>query len=98
MRIYGVAAIDPVGQVIAEIERVCGERGLTLSRWQTNDKGAGHVRRITYLAHHGTRAGQARYQKNVVARAVLDNREGRTERSEAYRELQGMLESLEDKT
>jgi hypothetical protein len=81
--------------LVRRIEAACAERGLILSRWQTN-KPNFHSD-VTYAAHewYYDRAPQFRYQKGVKAWERFTNDEGRTSRCKAYRILAGLLAEIE---
>jgi len=84
---YGVPRSSAVGQILEGIESACQGRTLTLSRWQTNSKKHGHIERITWAAHTGSRAARFDLQTGVVAHERLFCREGKTNRCDAYRRL-----------
>ena len=92
MKLHNVPQDSPVGKMVAEIEAICTERGLTLSRWQANK--AGNAVTVTYIAHTGERAAQARYQNGIAADCTISQMEGTTERCEAYRRLSALRKEL----
>ena len=82
---------NKVQKLISEIESLAAERGLHLHRYQTN-LGSYRVR-ITY-ALHDTPEKPALSASCSVPSVVLNNREGTTERCEAYRELSELMEQI----
>ena len=83
-------------ELVNEIAEKAKTQGLTLSRWQCNDRKTGHVKRITYALHSGERAAQFRYQpgESVEDYIMIDNLEGSTERCEAYKALLSLKQFL----
>lgn len=79
-------------ELVNAIAEKAKEQGLALSRWQTN--GAGHSTTITYALHSGERAGQFRYQSDVVDSVRLNSLEGATSRSAAYRSLSKLAKAV----
>ena len=77
---------SPFIGLVREIEKRAEERGLTLSRWQTN--GQNHRTTVTYMLHSGERAAQARLQGGDVFTVTLSALEGATPRCEAYKALE----------
>jgi|SRR5579864_976108 len=94
-KMYRVNANSPVAKLVESIEQQTAERGLTVSRWQTNSKAHGFVDHITWTIHTGPRAVQARYQKNIVSSIVLHQIEGNTENCRAYRQLSRLLKAIQ---
>lgn len=86
----------PLARLLVNVEAKAQARGLTLSRWQSSK--AKWIVRITYALHYGARPVHFRhiYPGNLVAHVVLHNREGKSERCEAYRGLTQLLTYLED--
>lgn len=86
----------PVARLLSHLEAAVQARGLTLSRWQSSK--AKWIVRITYAIHYGARPVQSRhlYPEAIVASVVLYNREGKTEKCEAYRGFTQLLQELED--
>lgn len=84
--------VGPMVDLVREIESVCTEKGLTLSRWQTN-KGSRAVT-ITYAVHTGTRNERSDRQENVVDWFRTEQTEGKTEKCEAYRGLSLVLKTV----
>lgn len=84
----------PVARLLSRLEAATAARGLTLSRWQSSK--AKWIVRITYAVHHGTRPVHSRhlYPAALVASVVLHNREGKTEKCEAYRGFAQLLQEL----
>lgn len=95
MKLYGVPQESPTAKLIEKIEAVCAEKNLTLSRWQAN--GGNFSTKIRYAVHAGEREWQFRLQPEatIIVTATLYQAEGKTERSEAFRELSKMLAALE---
>jgi hypothetical protein len=79
--------------LIRDIERAAGAKGLTLSRWQSN--GSGRTVTVRYALHTGERAAQLRYMDDnaVIGDIELNALEGKTRRCAAYKELASMAES-----
>lgn len=89
----GLVTLDTdVVLLVRELEQACAERGLTLSRWQTN-----HSRfalAITWAAHQGERPAQSRYLADHWPMVKLSQLEGKTKRCQAYRLLSVLLEKV----
>lgn len=86
----------PVARLLTQIEALAAAKGLTLSRWQSSK--AKWIVKITYAVHWGSRPMHSRHLSPYarVAQVVLRNREGKTERCEAYRQLSHLLKELEE--
>ena len=84
----------PVVELVEEIEKICAEKGLSLSRWETNIGKYG--KRITWAVHNGERKSQFRYVPNdqVIDFAVLWEAEGKTHSCEAYQQLSRLYDSV----
>lgn len=84
----------PVASLVYALADACAEKGLTLSRWQSN--GANFYTYITWAAHYGERSHQTRYlpEGAIVAQCTLSQQEGQTTRCEAHRELGRLLEDI----
>ncbi len=77
---------EVVGLVLA-IESKAAERGLTLSRWQTNSTRNSHICTVAYALHTGARPASS-YELPEDATVVRFNGlEGMTQKCRAYREL-----------
>ena len=87
---YEGAVVD----LVRELEIEAQERGLTLSRWQTNGAGNFVIERITWAVHEGLRPFQSRYVPEGSLSITLTCLEGKTERCQAYRELSKLLAQL----
>ena len=83
---------SPVADLVRTIEARAAERGLTVSRWQTNH--GSHGCTVTYIAHSGPRAHSSAHQDGVVAKVAFDGAEGTTTRCQAHRSLSRLLASL----
>lgn len=83
-----------VGQVLEAVKQEATSRGMTVSRWQAN-KGS-HAVKITYAVHTGDRADQFHYMADNAVYGVvyLSQLEGKTKKSEAYRELSRLLNQV----
>ena len=88
----------PVARLLSELEAKAAAKGLTLSRWQSSK--AKWIVKITYALHYGSRPMHARHINPyfLVAKVTLNNREGKTEKCEAYRGLTQLLTELESYT
>lgn len=92
-KVHGQWVVDtPVARLLAEIEALCEVHGLSLSRWQSSK--AKWIVRITYAIHYGARTTHFRHLYDPVYSVVLHNREGKSERCEAYRKLSTILSYL----
>lgn len=91
----GAWVVDtPVSQLLAEIEALALVHGLTLSRWQSSK--AKWIVKISYALHIGNRTMHFRHMgQRRLCYVVLDNREGKTQRCEAYRKLSSLLSYLQ---
>lgn len=86
----------PVARLLSQLEALAAARGLTVSRWQSSK--AKWIVKITYIVHYGQRPVHSRHLHPyaIVGKVVLHNREGKTERCEAYRGLAQLLNQLEN--
>jgi len=82
----------PMRALIEIIQGEAQQQGLTLSRWQSN---LGDRVRVVYAVHAGERSAQPRFQAGVQHRVTLDQLEGRTPASAAYRVLAGLLADMQ---
>ena len=84
----------PVVELVEELEKVCAEKGLSLSRWETNL--GKYKKRITWAVHKGERKSQFRYMSDdqVINAVVLWQMEGKTRSCEAYRQLSRLYDSV----
>lgn len=91
----GAWVVDtPVARLLSRIEELAAVHGLTLSRWQSSK--AKWIVKITYALHIGSRTMHARHMGyRCLYTVVLGNREGKTERCEAYRKLSSLLSYLQ---
>lgn len=83
----------PVSRLLTEIEALAQVHGFTLSRWQSSK--AKWIVKITYALHVGSRTMHFRHMGHRrLYYIVLDNREGKTQRCQAYRKLSTVLSYL----
>ena len=75
----------PTARLLDEIGEKAAEKGLMLSRWQTN--GTKFQTRITYAIHTGIRCWRSDQQEGVIASVTLNQTEGTSERCEAFKKL-----------
>lgn len=83
----------PVARLLCRIEEEAQAQGLTLSRWQSSK--AKWIVRITYAIHYGSRTCHFRHLYHPLYHVVLNGREGKTEKCEAYRKLSTVLSYLQ---
>jgi hypothetical protein len=76
-----------VANLVRAIESKAAERGLTLSRWQTNSTRNSHICTVTYALHFGWRNARAKDQYTAVYKVSFPGLEGTTQKCRAYREL-----------
>lgn len=82
--------MNAVQTVIESLNAAATENGLTVHRYQSNLDSRFSVR-ITYAAHPADEPRPERSADCQVVLATLSQREGSTERSEAYRRLSAAL-------
>ena len=83
--------MNKVQKLISEIESLAAERGLYLHRYQTN---LGSYRVRVIYALHDNPEKPTRSASCSGPAVTLSNREGTTERCEAYRKLSELLEQI----
>jgi hypothetical protein len=76
-----------VANLVRAIESKAAERGLTLSRWQTNSTRNSHICTVTYAVHEGARPASSYDLPDDAAVVRFSGLEGTTEKCRAYREL-----------
>lgn len=83
-----------VAFLVTAIEGKARERGLMLSRWQTNSRRNSHICTITYVLHTGPRPVSSDYVPEGSACVRFPGLEGTTSRCRAHRELRKLWNTL----
>jgi hypothetical protein len=91
--IWGSDVVDKV----RELEASAAERGLTVSRWQTNSKRRGWVKNITWAVHFGLRPRSSAKLLRGSLQIVLNSTEGTSTCCEAYHALHRLLVAMEER-
>ena len=83
-----------VADLVRAIESKAAERGLTLSRWQTNSRRNSRICTVTYALHTGMRPVSSDYVPEGSAWVRFPGLEGTTSRCRAHRELRKLWNAL----
>ncbi len=83
-----------VADLVRAIESMAAERGLTLSRWQTNSTRNSHICTVTYVLHTGSRPRSSDYVPEGSFWVRFSGLEGTTSRCRAHRELRKLWNTL----
>ncbi|MEI6180864.1 MAG: hypothetical protein WCP31_08915 [Chloroflexales bacterium] len=85
-----------VSAMVRQIEAEATQQGLTVSRWQTIQRGSSRIATVAWAIHRGPRAASSDAQTDAIAIIRFNGAEGGTARSVAYRQLSRLLAALRD--